>query len=34
LAAALAGAGVCRTVAQITGPAPGATVVAVPTEQA
>jgi 4-diphosphocytidyl-2-C-methyl-D-erythritol kinase len=34
LAAALAGAGVCRTVAQITGPAPGATIVATPTEQA
>jgi len=34
LAAALAGAGVCRTVAQVTGPAPGATVVATPTEQA
>jgi 4-diphosphocytidyl-2-C-methyl-D-erythritol kinase len=28
LAAALAGAGVCRTVAQVTGPAPGATIVA------
>jgi 4-diphosphocytidyl-2-C-methyl-D-erythritol kinase len=34
LAAALAGAGVCRTVAQVTGPAPGATVVATPAEQA
>ena len=34
LAAALAGAGVCRTVAQVTGPAPGATVAATPTEQA
>ena len=34
LAAALAGAGVCRTVAQVTGPAPGATIVATPTEQA
>jgi 4-diphosphocytidyl-2-C-methyl-D-erythritol kinase len=34
LAAALAGAGVCRTVAQVTGPAPGATIVAPPTEQA
>jgi 4-diphosphocytidyl-2-C-methyl-D-erythritol kinase len=34
LAAALAGAGVCRTVAQITGPAPGATIVATPAEQA
>jgi 4-diphosphocytidyl-2-C-methyl-D-erythritol kinase len=34
LAAALAGAGVCRTVAQLTGPAPGATIVATPTEQA
>jgi 4-diphosphocytidyl-2-C-methyl-D-erythritol kinase len=28
LAAALAGAGVCQTVAQVTGPAPGATIVA------
>src|SRR5262249_30768419 len=34
LAAALAGADVCRTVAQVTGPAPGAAVVATPTEQA
>ena len=34
LAAALAGAGVCRTVAQVTGPAPGATIVATPAEQA
>jgi len=34
LAAALAGAGVCRTVAQVTGPAPGANIVATPTEQA
>jgi 4-diphosphocytidyl-2-C-methyl-D-erythritol kinase len=34
LAAALAGAGVCRAVAQVTGPAPGATIVASPTEQA
>jgi 4-diphosphocytidyl-2-C-methyl-D-erythritol kinase len=34
LTAALAGAGVCRTVAQVTGPAPGATIVATPTEQA
>jgi 4-diphosphocytidyl-2-C-methyl-D-erythritol kinase len=34
LAAALTGAGVCRTVAQVTGPAPGATVVATPAEQA
>jgi 4-diphosphocytidyl-2-C-methyl-D-erythritol kinase len=34
LAAALAGAGVCRTVAQVTGPAPGATIVATPTERA
>jgi 4-diphosphocytidyl-2-C-methyl-D-erythritol kinase len=34
LAAALAGAGVCRTVAQVAGPAPGATIMAVPTEQA
>jgi 4-diphosphocytidyl-2-C-methyl-D-erythritol kinase len=33
LAAALAGAGVCRTVAQVTGPAPGATIVTTPTEQ-
>jgi 4-diphosphocytidyl-2-C-methyl-D-erythritol kinase len=34
LAAALAGAGVCRTVAQVTGPAPGATIMATPAEQA
>ena len=34
LAAALAGAGVCRTVAQVTGPAPGACVLTVATEQA
>jgi 4-diphosphocytidyl-2-C-methyl-D-erythritol kinase len=34
LTAALAGAGVCRTVAQVIGPAPGATLVATPTEQA
>jgi 4-diphosphocytidyl-2-C-methyl-D-erythritol kinase len=34
LAAALAGAGVCRTVAQVTGPAPGATILTTPTEQA
>jgi 4-diphosphocytidyl-2-C-methyl-D-erythritol kinase len=34
LAAALAGAGVCRTVAQVTGPAPGAAIVATPAEQA
>jgi 4-diphosphocytidyl-2-C-methyl-D-erythritol kinase len=34
LAAALAGAGVCRTVAQVTGPAPGATIVSTPAEQA
>ena len=34
LAAALAGTGVCRTVAQVTGPAPGATIVAAPAEQA
>ena len=34
LAAALAGAGVCRTVAQVTGPAPGATIVSTPTERA
>jgi 4-diphosphocytidyl-2-C-methyl-D-erythritol kinase len=34
LAAALAGAGVCRTVAQVTGPAPGATIMATPTEKA
>jgi len=30
LAIALAGAGVCRTVASVTGPAPGATVISVP----
>jgi 4-diphosphocytidyl-2-C-methyl-D-erythritol kinase len=34
LTAALAGAGVCRTVAQVTGPAPGATIMATPAEQA
>jgi 4-diphosphocytidyl-2-C-methyl-D-erythritol kinase len=34
LTAALAGAGVCRTVAQVTGPASGATIVATPAEQA
>jgi 4-diphosphocytidyl-2-C-methyl-D-erythritol kinase len=34
LAAALAGAGVCRTVAQVTGPAPGATIVPTPAGQA
>ena len=34
LAAALAGAGVCRTVAQVVGPAPGATVVTDTAEQA
>ena len=34
LTAALAGAGVCRTVAQVTGPAPGATIVSTSTEQA
>jgi 4-diphosphocytidyl-2-C-methyl-D-erythritol kinase len=34
LAAALAGAGVCRTVAQVTGPAPGASVMTAATEQA
>jgi 4-diphosphocytidyl-2-C-methyl-D-erythritol kinase len=34
LAAALAGAGVCRTVAQVTGPAPGATIIPGPTERA
>jgi len=32
LAVALAGAGVCRTVASVTGPAPGATVISVPTD--
>ena len=31
LAVALAGAGVCRTVASVTGPAPGATLISVPT---
>jgi 4-diphosphocytidyl-2-C-methyl-D-erythritol kinase len=34
LAVALAGAGVCRTVASVTGPAPGATVISVPTTRA
>ena len=34
LAAALAGTGVCRTVAQVTGPAPGATIMPAPMEQA
>ena len=34
LAVALAGAGVCRTVTQVTGPAPGASVMAAATEQA
>jgi 4-diphosphocytidyl-2-C-methyl-D-erythritol kinase len=34
MAAALAGTGVCRTVTQVTGPAPGATIMAAPTEQA
>ena len=34
LAVALTGAGVCRTVAQVAGPAPGATIMAVPAEQA
>jgi 4-diphosphocytidyl-2-C-methyl-D-erythritol kinase len=34
LAAALAGAGVCRTVAQVTGPAPGATIIPGSTERA
>jgi 4-diphosphocytidyl-2-C-methyl-D-erythritol kinase len=34
LAAALAGAGVCRTVGQVAGPAPGATIVPTPAEQA
>jgi 4-diphosphocytidyl-2-C-methyl-D-erythritol kinase len=32
LAVALAGAGVCRTVASVTGPAPGATVISVPAD--
>jgi 4-diphosphocytidyl-2-C-methyl-D-erythritol kinase len=32
LAVALAGAGVCRTVASVTGPAPGATVMSVPAD--
>ena len=34
LAAALAGTGVCRTVAHVTGPAPGATIMPAPMEQA
>jgi 4-diphosphocytidyl-2-C-methyl-D-erythritol kinase len=34
LAVALAGAGVCRTVATVTGPAPGATVISVPSTRA
>jgi 4-diphosphocytidyl-2-C-methyl-D-erythritol kinase len=34
LAASLAGAGVCRTVTQVTGPAPGASIVATATERA
>ncbi len=34
LAVALTGAGVCRTVAQVAGPAPGATIMTVPAEQA
>ncbi len=34
LAAALAGTGVCRTVAQVTGPVPGATIMPAPMEQA
>ena len=34
LAVALAGAGVCRTVASVTGPAPGATVISVPSTRA
>jgi 4-diphosphocytidyl-2-C-methyl-D-erythritol kinase len=34
LAVALAGAGVCRTVASVTGPAPGATVISMPTTRA
>ncbi|HEY8046919.1 MAG TPA: 4-(cytidine 5'-diphospho)-2-C-methyl-D-erythritol kinase [Streptosporangiaceae bacterium] len=34
LAVALAGAGVCRTVATVTGPAPGATVVSMPSTRA
>jgi 4-diphosphocytidyl-2-C-methyl-D-erythritol kinase len=32
LAVALTGAGVCRTVASVTSPAPGATVISVPTD--
>ena len=32
LAVALAGAGVCRTVASVSGPAPGATVISVPAD--
>jgi len=34
LAVALAGAGVCRTVASVTGPTPGATVISVPSTRA
>jgi 4-diphosphocytidyl-2-C-methyl-D-erythritol kinase len=34
LAVALAGAGVCRTVASVSGPAPGATVISVPSTRA
>jgi 4-diphosphocytidyl-2-C-methyl-D-erythritol kinase len=34
LAVALAGAGVCRTVASVAGPAPGATVISVPSTRA
>ena len=34
LAVALAGAGVCRSVASVTGPAPGATVISVPSTRA
>jgi hypothetical protein len=30
---ALAGAGVCRTVAHVQGPAPGATVISIATDQ-
>jgi 4-diphosphocytidyl-2-C-methyl-D-erythritol kinase len=33
LAVALAGAGVCRTVAHVQGPAPGATVISIATDQ-
>jgi 4-diphosphocytidyl-2-C-methyl-D-erythritol kinase len=33
LAVALAGAGVCRTVASVTGPAPGATVISMPADR-